>query len=58
MAIGHPLVLVPSLLIPVYIAPMMLKYYTLLESVLYKDNDLVAEVFHELTRMVSLKVTV
>lgn len=55
LAIGHPLVLAPAIMLPVYIAPMMLKYYTLLESVLYKDNDLVAEVYHELTRMISLK---
>ena len=54
-AIMHVVCLLPIFLLNWVVSPAFLKYYTLLENVLYKDPEIIAEVYHELTRMISLK---
>ena len=49
------LILLPAVLLMVVLAPIHTKYSCLLDNVLYKDEDTIAEVYHDMTRLISLK---
>ncbi len=49
------LILVPAILLMVFLAPISTKYSCLLDNVLYKDEDTIAEVYHYMTNLISLK---
>lgn len=49
------MILVPAVLLMVFLAPISSKYSCLLDNVLYKDEDTIAEVYHHMTSLISLK---
>ena len=55
MLICNFLIILPAILLMVVMMPIMTKYSCLLDNVLYKDEDTIAEVYHDMTRLISLK---
>lgn len=52
---ANTMILMPAVLLMVFLAPISTKYSCLLDNVLYKDEDTIAEVYHHMTRLISLK---
>ena len=52
---ANAMIMLPAVLLMVFLAPISTKYSCLLDNVLYKDEDTIAEVYHHMTRLISLK---
>lgn len=52
---ANAMILMPALMLMFFLAPVSTKYSCLLDNVLYKDEDTIAEVYHDMTRLISLK---
>jgi CRP-like cAMP-binding protein len=51
----HILLVTPCALVSLWMAPVTTKYSCLLDNVLFKDSDTIAEVYHTMTRLIALK---
>lgn len=54
----HVCVLLPALLLMILLAPVSAKYTCLLDCVVYKDQDTIAEVYHAMTQLIREKNTI
>ena len=52
---AHLAVVIPALIVMWGLSPICTKYTCLLENILFKDQDTIAEVYHEMTRLISEK---
>ena len=53
--LANLMVLLPALILMVWMAPISTKYSCLLDNVLYKDEDTIAEVYHQMKGLIQLK---
>jgi Ca2+-binding EF-hand superfamily protein len=51
-ALAHIAVMLPALLLMVLLAPVSTKYTCLLDCVVYKDQETIAEVYHAMTQLI------
>ena len=52
---AHLSIIAPCVLVTVFLAPVTTKYSCLLDNVLFKDGDAIAEVYHTMSRLITLK---
>ena len=53
--LAHFIVLLPALLLMILVAPVSTKYTCLLDCVIFKDQDTIAEVYHAMTQLITQK---